>query len=204
MAASNETYGLLAEFCEADELLEAARRAHAAGYTQMDAYSPFPIDGLAEAVGMRKNRVGLATLLGGITGGAFGYFMLYYANVIAYPLNVAGRPFHSWPSFIPITFELTILFAALGAVFGMLVLNRLPELYHPIFNGQHFERASQDRFFLAVEAADPLFDATGTQQFLAGLGATEVSEVTQARFPQGESTIDEPGTEASRSEEIGE
>lgn len=159
-------HGVIAEFVGARELLDAAEFARAAGYTRMDAYSPFPIDGLAEAVGMQRNRVPLIVLLGGIAGGGFAYFMLWYINVVDYPLNVGGRPFHSWPSFIPITFELTVLVAAFAAVLGMLILNRLPELHHPVFGVPGFERASQDRFFLCIEAKDPRFDAESAAAFL--------------------------------------
>ncbi len=189
MGGETHIYGMLAEYVKPEDVLSAARKAAAEGYTKTDAFTPFPVDGLAEAVGMRKNRVGLATLLGGIAGGAFAYFLLYYVNVIDYPMNVGGRPYHSWPSFIPITFEATILVAALGAVLAMLILNRLPELYHPVFNGDHFERASQDRFFLVIEATDPRFDVETARAFLAGTGADHVSPVTYT----GEAALDEPG-----------
>lgn len=170
-------YGLMAEFTEHEQLLEAARRAHAAGYRRMDAYAPFPVEGLAEALGRRRTAVPLLVLLGGILGGAGGYFMEWYALTVDYPLNVGGRPFHSWPLFIPITFELTVLIAALTALIGMLALNRLPEPYHPVFNVPAFRRASLDRFFLCLEAADPCFDPERTRRFLESLAPASITEV---------------------------
>ena len=192
MPDHEDIFGVAAEFDEAEPLLDAARRAQKAGYTVMDAFSPFPIDGLADAVGMRTNRVSLTTLLGGVFGGCFAYFMLWFVNTIDYPLNVGGRPFHSWPSFVPITFELTVLFAAFGALLGMLVFNRLPELYHPVFNAPNFDRASQDRFFIVIEKEDPLFDATSTANFLRTLRPLNVSVVTYSGLPNEEETaVDE-------------
>ena len=139
-------------------MLEAARRAHAGGYRQMDAYSPFPVEGLAEAIGFHRTRLPLIVLLGGIAGGVGGYLLQYYTAVIDYPLNVGGRPLHSWPSFIPVTFETTVLIAALAAVLGMLALNGLPRPYHPVFNVPRFEMASRNLFFLCIESTDALFD----------------------------------------------
>lgn len=189
MPEPKDIYGVAAEFDEAEPLLEAARRAQQAGYTEMDAFSPFPIDGLAEAVGLRKNRVSLTTLLGGIVGGSFAYFMMWFVNTIDYPMNVGGRPHHSWPSFIPITFELTVLFAAFGAVLGMLIFNRLPEPFHPVFNTPNFDRASQDRFFIVIEEDDPLFDVTTTANFLRTLGPRNVTVVTYSGLPHEEETV---------------
>ena len=170
-------YGLMAEFEQPEELLEATQRAYTAGYRRMDAYSPFPVAGLADALGFHRTRLPLIVLIGGLIGCAGGYFLQYYAAVIDYPINIGGRPLNSWPLFVPVTFELTILIAALFAVLGMLALNSLPMPYHPVFNVPQFERATHDHFFLCIEARDPLFDAQHTRQFLATLGAREVTEV---------------------------
>jgi hypothetical protein len=169
-------YGLLAEFETGDALVAATRAAHAAGYRRMDAYSPYPLEDLAEALGFRENRIPLVVGLGGVAGAVGGYGLQVFLNVINYPLNVGGRPLHSWPSFIPITFETTILGAALAAIFGLLALNGLPMPYHPVFNVQRFLDASRDAFFLAIEAADPRFDRQGTRDFLLAQGAREVWE----------------------------
>ncbi len=170
-------YGLLAEFEEPEALLEAARRAYEAGFRKLDAYSPFPLEGLAESIGVRRTRVSLIVLIGGILGCLTGFGLQYWISVIDYPLNVGGRPYNSWPSFIPVTFELTVLFAATAAVVGMLALNGLPMPYHPVFNVPRFALASRDRFFLCIESADAKFDAAATRQFLESLHAHEVSEV---------------------------
>lgn len=177
MSETPRLYGLLAEFESPDDLLAAAHRAHADGYRRMDAYTPFPIEGLSEAIGFHHNRLPLLVLIGGIVGAGTGFFSQYWAAVIDYPLNVGGRPFNSWPSFIPVTFEVTILVAALTAVLGMLALNGLPMPYHPVFNAPRFALATRDRFFLCIEAADPRFDPDGTRAFLESLGAREVSDV---------------------------
>ena len=170
-------HGLMAEFATPEALLEAARGVREAGYERMDAYSPFEIEELAAAIGFDKNRLPLVVLLGGLLGGGLGYFMLWYANVIDYPLNVGGRPHHSWPAFIPITFEMTILFAAFAAIIGLFALNRLPKPYHPVFNVERFARASQDRFFLCIEADDPLFDIEQTRRLLLSFRPVDVSDV---------------------------
>ncbi len=170
-------YGLMAEFDDPEQLLAAARRAHAEGYRKLDAYTPLPIEGLSEAVGFEHTRLPLIVLLGGLAGCVGGFFMQYYLSAIDYPLNIGGRPLNSWPSFIPITFELTILCAALSAVLGMIALNGLPTPYHPVFNVPRFALASRNHFFLCIEAADPKFDRMGTWVFLQSLGASEVSEV---------------------------
>jgi hypothetical protein len=170
-------YGLMAEFDDANALVEAAKRAHAEGYRKVDAYSPFPIEAVWEALHAEDRRVQMFVLLGGIAGCLAGFGLCYWTQVIAYPLNIGGRPFNSWPSFIPVTFETTILFAAFTAVIGMIALNGLPMPYHPVFNVPSFSRASQDGFFLAIEAADPKFDRTRTFEFMRGLGAKEVNEV---------------------------
>ena len=170
-------YGLMAEFDSAQALLDAARKVQQAGYAKTDAYSPFPIHGLAEALGFRERAVAPIVLMGGITGALAGYSLQYFTQVIDWPMNVGGRPYHSWVSFIPVTFEVTILIAAFSAVFGMIALNGLPQPYHPVFNVERFSRASQDAFFLAIESTDPKFDANATRQFLASLHAREVVHV---------------------------
>ncbi len=170
-------YGLMAEFIEPHELLCAAEAAHAAGYRRMDAYSPLPIEGLSDALGFHQTRLPLLVLLGGIVGGLLGYGLQYWINMIEYPYNIGGRPYHSWPAFIPVTFETTILGASLTAVLGMLVLNGLPMPYHPTFNLPEFNLASQHRFFLCIEARDRNFDLPKTTEFLESLHAVKVTPV---------------------------
>jgi hypothetical protein len=173
-----QLYGLAAEFEHDAELVHAAEAAYAQGYRRMDGYTPFPIEGLAEAMG-KSNRLPLLILCSGILGGCSAYFMEWFANVISYPMNIGGRPLHSWPAFIPITFELTVLGASLTAFFFSLGLSGLPQPYHPMFNLPAFERASQDRFFLCIEADDALFDEEKTRAFLQSLGPLTITEVAK-------------------------
>ncbi len=177
LETSGRLYGLMAEFEDPNTLVEATSKAYERGHRKMDAYAPFPIEELAEALGSHHSRLPLMVLVGGIIGCLAGFGMQYWVNVIEYPMNIAGRPFNSWPMFIPVTFEMTILFSALTAVFGMFALCGLPTPYHPVFNNPRFSAASQDRYFLCIEADDPHFDRDETHQFLASLGPTEVTEV---------------------------
>jgi hypothetical protein len=177
MSANENIYGLMAEFSGDREILRATQSAFDHGFRKMDAFTPFPIDGLPEALGRKKSKVPLIVLVAGIGGGIGGYFMQWYALAVDYPLNIGGRPYNSWPMYVPVTFELTILSAAFAAIFGMLALNKLPEPYHPVFNAPDFERASTDRFFLCIEAADPKFDLQATRTFLETLKPELISEV---------------------------
>lgn len=177
MSKHSSVYGLMAEFTHAVELVEATRRTREAGYSRIDAFTPYPIHDLPDALGFRRNRVPLIVLVGGIVGALTGYLMQYYASAVAYPVNVGGRPLHSWPAFIPVTFEMTVLIAALSAVLGMLALNGLPQPHHPVFNVPKFALASHDRFFLVIEARDPQFDHARTREFLESLRPQEVFEV---------------------------
>lgn len=170
-------YGLLAEFESPTDLVHAAKAAYAAGYRKMDAYSPFPVEEASEAIGFHKSYVPLIVLLGGIMGGLSGYALQYWINVISYPLNVGGRPWHSWPAFIVPTFEMTVLFAGLSGVIGMFALNGLPMPYHPLFHVERFGAVTRDRFFLCIEAADPHFDLVGTQEFMLEMKPLSISEV---------------------------
>ena len=170
-------YGMIAEFDNPTGLVNAAKEARAKGYRKLDAYSPLPIEELADALHLHKNRLPLIVLIGGILGGITGYLLQYYVTVIYFPINIAGRPLHSWPAYIVITFEMTILFAAISAVLGLLALCGLPMPYHPVFNIQSFARASQDGFFLCIETSDPQFDMEKTKSFLQGLHAREVYDV---------------------------
>jgi Protein of unknown function (DUF3341) len=171
------TYGVIAEFTDPQELLTAANAAREAGYTELDAYSPFPIHGLSDAIGFHHSRLSAVVLAVGIIGGISGFFMCWYANVVWYPLNIGGKPYNSWPAWIPITFECTILFAAFAAVLGMLALNGLPMPYHPVFNVPRFDQASRDKFFLVIQARDPKFDLDAVWKFLESLGPREVTDV---------------------------
>ena len=177
MSAAPSLYGLLAEFDDPERLLAAARRAHQEGYRRMDAYTPFPIEELGEAVEFHHSRLPLLVLLGGLIAGLAGFALCYWTSVIDYPLNVGGKPLNSWPAFIPVVFECTVLGAALTAVFGMLGLNGLPMPYHPVFNVPRFALASRDRFFLCIEATDPKFDVDETWGFLSRMQPRQVSQV---------------------------
>ena len=170
-------YGLMAEFGDVNEAITAARKTTAAGYRKLDAYSPFPVEELSEAIGFHKNGVALICLIGGLLGGTAAYTLQWWINTISYPVNIGGRPFHSWPSFIVVTFEMTILFSGLSAVFGMLALNGLPMPYHPVFNVPQFAAASKDKFFIVIFSSDKKYDAVETRRFLEGLGPISVAEV---------------------------
>ena len=176
-ASSPPIYGLMAEYTDPDAIVEAAQRAYAEGYRRMDAYTPYPVEGLAEAIGFTRNRIPLIVLIGGLLGAVGAYFMMWYSATIHYPINVGGRPLHSWPAFIPITFELTVLGASFAAVFGMLGLNGLPMPHHPVFNVRNFALASRNRFFLCIQADDPKFNLAETRKFLEGLGPRRVEDV---------------------------
>ena len=175
-ASASGLYALLAEFADPGDLVSAARRCRER-YRDVDAYAPYAVDGLAEALGMRKNRVPLVTLIGGLVGGIGIYLLQWYSAVVDYPINSGGRPLDSWPVFIPPTFELTVLGAALFAFFGMLIQNGLPKLSHPIFNAPEFDLASRNRFFVAIRASDPAFDGERTRAWLASLRPLRVIEV---------------------------
>ena len=170
-------YALVAEFDEVDEIMDAAHAVRKAGYTKTDAHTPFPVEGLDQALGMQPTRLGWIVLLMGITGLVVGFGMQWYANTIFYPINIGGKPLNSWPNFVVITFEITVLLSAFTAGLYMIGRNGLPRLYHPIFNTPNFEDATRDKFFLAIEAKDGKFDRAETKQFLEGLGAKRVSEV---------------------------
>ena len=174
---SSVIYGLMAEFEDPTSLVTATERAHHEGYRQMDAYSPYPIEELHDALGARHTKLPLIVLIGGLVGCLGGYALQYWSSVIAYPLNIGGKPLHSWPAFIPVTFECTILAAALSCVLGMLALNGLPMPYHPVFNLPRFALASRNRFFLCIEAKDPKFELEATRRFLESLEPREVSTV---------------------------
>jgi hypothetical protein len=169
----------MAEFDNPAELVNATRAARASGYRKLDAYSPFPIEGLTDALHLHRNKLPLIVLCGGLLGGILGYLLQYYVTVWNYPINVAGRPLHSWPAYIVITFEVTILLASISAVLGLFALCGLPMPYHPVFNVPRFATASRNRFFLCIESTDPQFDRQRTEDFLAGLNPKEVSEVEQ-------------------------
>ena len=173
----NGTYGLLAEFDSADALTAAARRVREAGYSHVEAFAPYPLPEVAAALGYRRSGVAFLVLLGGVVGGSAAFFMLYWVSAVAYPINVGGRPLNSWPMWIPITFELTVLTAAFAAFLGVFVLCRLPRFHHPLFGSPLFARATTDGFYLCVEATDPKFDPDATRALLAGLNPIGIEEV---------------------------
>ncbi len=170
-------WGFLAEFDTSEQLLDAANKAHKAGYRRMDAYSPFPIPGLPESMGVNDNSVAVACLAGGVLGGLSAYLLQFWVTTMAFPINVAGRPMHSWPSYIPVTFEMTVLFASFGAFFGMWALNGLPMPFHPLFSVKSFAGATKNRFFLCIESADPQFEMVSTRAFLTSLNPYAIEEV---------------------------
>ena len=173
-----DIHGVMAEFNTPHDVVEAAHRVHAQGYRKVDAYSPYPIEELSHALGFHHSPLPLLVLLGGIFGLVAVYGLQYWSAVIEYPMNIGGRPLHSWPAFVVPTFDGTILFASLTAVLGLLALNGLPEPYHPVFNVPTFALASRDKFFLCIEARDPRFDREKTREFLRALpGAIDVAEV---------------------------
>ena len=176
----SQVFGVMGEFSTPEDLLAATKKTREAGYKHIEAYTSFPIEGLSEAVGFRgfrSNLVAFITLIGGLGGGLTGFGLQYWVAAITYPINIGGRPLNSWPAFIPVTFELTVLGASISAVVGMLALNKLPQPYHPVFNVERFSQASTDKFFLCIEARDPKFDMAATAKFLQSLHATHVNEV---------------------------
>jgi hypothetical protein len=172
-------YGLMAEFESAEEVLRATRAARMEGFRDMDAYTPYPVEGLATALGMRRTRVPAVVLGAGIVGAAVGYLMQWWTMAVDYPIDSGGRPPNSWPAFLPVAFEVMVLVASFAALLGMLFLNGLPQPFHPVFKVGRFVEANAYRFFLCIEATDPRFDPEGTRQYLAGLGAKDVLEVPQ-------------------------
>lgn len=179
-ASASSVHGLLGRFDTPESLVAATKKAYLAGYRRMDAYSPVPVEGLSAAMGRRRTAMPLIMLVGGLVGGTSGFAMQWFSAAVDYPFNVGGRPFNSWVSFIPITFELTVLLAALSGVFGMLYLNGLPRFNHPIFNARGIERATLDQFFLCIEVEDPKWDRAEIERFLTDeLKAADVKEVAR-------------------------
>jgi hypothetical protein len=173
----HDIYGLMAEFDAPEKILAAAERARNEGYEHMDAYTPFPMEELTDALGIRHSKLSLFVLCCGITGMLTGFFFQYWTMAVDYPLNIGGRPLNSWPLWIPVTFELTILFSSIGAVVGMIFRNGLPRPLHPVFNVDRFDLATKDKFFLCIEASDPKFDKEKTRTFLTGLSPDHISVV---------------------------
>lgn len=170
-------YGVMAEFDDPNAVVAAARKTYAAGYRRINAYSPYPVEELSEAIGFHKNMVPRTVFICGLLGCIGGFALQFWTNAVTYPLNVGGRPLVSWPAMIPVAFECTILLAAFGAFLGNILMNRLPQPYHPVFNVPGFARASVDRFFLCIKSDDPKFNDAEARAFLASLGAKEVSDV---------------------------
>ena len=177
LPSGTATYGLLAEFSSTADLYRACERIRDAGYTRWDAHTPFPVHGLQSAMGLRRSILPYIILVMGLAGAASGFALQTWVHAIEYPLVISGKPYFAWPAFVPITFELGVLGGALGAVFGMLGLNQLPMHYHPLFNSSRFERATDDTFFISIEARDPRFDAVVTRDLLAAAGARHVEEI---------------------------
>ena len=177
LPSGTATYGLLAEFSSTADLYRACERIRDAGYTRWDAHTPFPVHGLQSAMGLRRSILPYIILVMGLAGAASGFALQTWVHAIEYPLVISGKPYFAWPAFVPITFELGVLGGALGAVFGMLGLNQLPMHYHPLFNSRRFERATDDTFFISIEARDPRFDAVVTRDLLAAAGARHVEEI---------------------------
>jgi hypothetical protein len=172
-------YGLLAEFATGDDMAAATRKAKAAGYNHMDCYSPYPVGDAADALNFPKSEMGAVMFIGGLTGAFSGFLMQYWCNTYGYALNVGGRPYFSWPSFVPITFEMMVLTAALSGLFGLIAICGLPRYNHPLFNSKTFDRATRDRFFLCIESTDPQYDAVATRTFLNDLNPLSVEEVPE-------------------------
>ncbi len=175
----NNIFGIVAEFADGETMLKAANKVREAGYTATDGFSSIPVHGLTEALGIRRSRLAGLVLCGGLTGAATGFALQSYLSIVQYPHIASGRPLFSWPSFVPIIFELTVLFSAFAAVFGMFGLNGLPKPYHPVFNTPDFKRATSDGFFLAIQSNDPKYDAVATRALLEKSGAVKVTEVSK-------------------------
>ena len=173
----NPLYGVMAEFDSVQALVDGSKRAVAAGFTRMEAYSPIPVEELNDIIHKKRTILPKLSLLGGLTGMATGFALQYWASAIEYPMNVGGRPYATWPAFVVPSYELTILFSSLVAAIGMFMLNGLPQPYHPVFNVERFSMASSDKFFLVIESADPRFDHAGTTRFMLELGAKGVYDV---------------------------
>ena len=177
--AAPPLYGVMAEFKTADELIEATRKAAEAGYTRMDGYSPFPIGEVADHLGFPRSEIGAIMFIGGVCGATIGFLMQTWVSVVDYPISIAGKPFWSWPQYVPVTWALLVLSASMSGLFGLLALCGLPQPYHPVFNVDRFARATRDRFFLLIEAVDPQFDPAKAKEFLASLHPDDVAEVPE-------------------------
>ena len=176
---TSSLFGLGAEFSSAGALLEAAKKIHSLGFRKWDVYSPFPIHGMDHAMGFKRSRVSLFSLIGGCTGLSVAFILIYYTSAINYPLIVQGKPYFALEPSLPIFFELTILLTAFGTVLGLLLLTLLPRLHHPVFNWDRFQRATDDGFFLVLESTDPRFDTASSRQLLQGIGGLHITEIFQ-------------------------